>query len=496
MRTKFRRLLGSAVVLCLVITGLMVGPSSAVRANGAIGCTQPWWPTSGQLSTYHVSNSGYEASFSFTLTKEQRDNLRCVSAVLEIDFQLHGFLVPPEWDRYVVYSTDLPGAIHDVAASDVNPFGATPAVTRIHTSLLEYDRVYHATLVWPNEPYPFGVQPIPGQQPSVSINWVPSYWADWNINFIEKAVCEAFRKRGGDAWCIFPYQGPKDATVWLRDEVTGLPGGRLLFDGSRVKRFGSWVGSSYPSVPTLPMLGESFSFLPYLPVVNTSPHPLGADFNRDGIADIYAFNKRDAGSGKTVYFILDGRDPTRTLRVGATLFGHTDEHWSFAGGPDFNGDAIPDIYAFNKRDAGSGKTVYFVLNGNAPDQILQVGATPFGHTDANWSFGPGPDFNRDGKPDLYAFNRRDAGSSKTVYFVLNGRNPEHVLQVGATHFGWTDSNWSLSAGPDWNGDATPDFYAFNKQDVGTGHTVYYVLDGRDPARQAAGGPTAVYVDER
>lgn len=208
----------------------------------------------------------------------------------------------------------------------------------------------------------------------------------------------------------------------------------------------------------------------------------GPDFNHDGTPDLYAFNKKDVGSGKTIHVILDGKSPDRVIQVGGSPFGHTDEHWSFAPGSDFNGDGKPDIYAFNKRDAGSGKTVHFVLDGTYPERVLQVGGTPFGHTDEHWSFWPGADWNRDGKPDIYAFNKRDQESGKTVYFVLNGRNPEQVLQVGATAFGWTDANYTFMPGPDFNHDGTPDFYGFNRKDEGSGKTVFFIMNGKDPSQ--------------
>lgn len=450
------------LVALLVASSIVAVPSST--ANAAT-CPGPTAPTTGSLSTTHFPGGSYKANFSFVLTQPQRDSLICVGDYLEIDFHLKGFYVPSEWDDYTIVETNLPGAIHDVAYTD--PANEpTPGVTRIYTRQLEVGKQYSVTLEW-NELDPYGWA-------YVWIGWVPSRWANF-FSPNESVSCNVVgHGTGNDAWCIFGYASEM---VTLRQSI-GLPQGRPTFNGAQTYWFSPQGNHSSPSPLSSPPVEEPPSTSPPAP-----PNPLGPDFNHDGTADVYAFNKRDAGSGKTVYFILDGRDPTQTLRVGATAFGWLDDNWSIAAGPDFNGDAIPEIYAFNRRDAGSGKTVYFILNGNAPDQFLRIGATPFGWTDANWNFGSGPDFNGDGKPELYAFNRRDVGTGKTVYYVLNGNNPEHQLQVGVTPFGYTDANWSFSGGPDWNGDGTPELYAFNKQDAGSGHTVYFVLNGRDPAQQ-------------
>lgn len=220
------------------------------------------------------------------------------------------------------------------------------------------------------------------------------------------------------------------------------------------------------------------------------------DWNGDNTPDFVAINKHDANSGRTVYYVLDGVLPERVVQVGATAFGWTDEHWVFKVGPDFNRDGRPEIYAFDRRDEGTGRTVVFILDGVSPERVLLISRTPFGFTDANWDFAPGPDFNRDDVPDLYAFNKHDTGSGRTVHYVLNGRNPEQVLQVGGSAFGWLDSNWSLFPSRDRNHDGTPDFYAINRRDSGSGKTVFYVLDGTAPERVMIVGATAFsFTDE-
>lgn len=211
-------------------------------------------------------------------------------------------------------------------------------------------------------------------------------------------------------------------------------------------------------------------------------NPWLGDWNHDGQPDFFAFDKHDGGSGKTVYFVLNGFNPAQMLQVGATPFAWTDANWSFAPGYDFNRDGLPELYAFNKHGA-NGKTDYAVLNGRDPGgPPVQSGATAFGWTGANHTFMPGPDWNRDGMWDIYAFNKRDTGSGRTVYFVLDGRDPARFLQIGATAFGWTADNYVFMPGPDWNHDGRPDLYAFDKQDGGSGHSTYFVMDGRDPAR--------------
>ncbi len=102
----------------------------------------------------------------------------------------------------------------------------------------------------------------------------------------------------------------------------------------------------------------------------------------------------------------------------------------------------PDIYAINRRDAGSGKTAYHVINGANPSQFLRNAGTVLHQTDSNWDFDVA-DYNKDGTPDIYAINRRDAGSGKTAYHVINGANPSQFLQNTPTILHQTDFLFSF-----------------------------------------------------
>jgi hypothetical protein len=141
---------------------------------------------------------------------------------------------------------------------------------------------------------------------------------------------------------------------------------------------------------------------------------------------------------------------------------------------------VPDLYAVSKKDAGSGRTAYHIINGASPYHILQSAPTALHQTDDNWEFEVA-DHNRDGMPDLYAITRYDPGSGRTAYHVLNAPNPSQYLVHAATALHPTDQNWDFEVA-DYNRDGVPDLYAVNKQDCGSGRTAYHVLNGTNPGQ--------------
>ena len=145
------------------------------------------------------------------------------------------------------------------------------------------------------------------------------------------------------------------------------------------------------------------------------------DYNRDGKLDLYAIARQGA-SGKTEVHVLNGADGFQTfLTHTATALSQTGagNDWAFDVA-DYNRDGVLDLYAFSKQGA-SGKTEVHVLNGaDGYQSFLTHLATGLHQTgsDLSWTFDLG-DYNGDGTLDLYAIARQ-GGSGRTEAHVLDG----------------------------------------------------------------------------
>lgn len=204
-----------------------------------------------------------------------------------------------------------------------------------------------------------------------------------------------------------------------------------------------------------------------------------ADFNRDGVSDMYSIKKVGA-SGRTEVHILNGANGFKSYLLNvATILGQTGTNnaWEFKLA-DFNRDSRPDLYAIKKQGVGS-RVEIRVLNGaNNFQTYLFSGQTALGPIaiDYSWNFDLG-DSNGDGNPDLYAF-KKVSGTGKTEVQVLNavGGFRNYLLSRPAI-LGQTGSNnaWDFKVG-DFNRDGVLDVYAIKK--VGAnGRTEVHVLNG-------------------
>lgn len=214
------------------------------------GCGQ-YWPSKGIFQTtreaYEVPSDNplgnrnldnYGAVLTFRLTQAEKDDLLCVGEYLEIDFHLFGLATPAEWDAYTV-STNIPGAVHDTAATD-SADQATPGLTYIRVSDLIVNHDYYAgisfTGLWPNN----------DGKPRVSFEWVPSRWAS---TIPEIAFCKEFRILG-DAMCIFGITRAFLSHGYTHQEYGARES--LVFDGFRFWEFGSAGPSPMPTIPAAP----------------------------------------------------------------------------------------------------------------------------------------------------------------------------------------------------------------------------------------------------
>jgi len=158
-----------------------------------------YWPSEWVVSTARSSNDTFKFGFAFRLDQAEIDAITCADEYLEIDFRLHDFGLPPNFDEYAV-SSDLPGALHDVNFRDQSP---TPAVTRVRTDLLTADQTYRTWIEfqWPDA----------AADAAVSIDVVPSHWSgvhrwpDGGPGQLanEHAACAIGLVTRNGAWCVF-----------------------------------------------------------------------------------------------------------------------------------------------------------------------------------------------------------------------------------------------------------------------------------------------------
>lgn len=205
-----------------------------------------------------------------------------------------------------------------------------------------------------------------------------------------------------------------------------------------------------------------------------------ADFNRDGVDDLYAIYKAGA-SGRTEVHVLNGATSFQTFLLhAASALGVTSggDRWMFKVG-NYDGDGIPDLFAIDRTGA-SGRTDVHVLTGAssytqfAANIRTALGATG---TDSSWDFAMG-DLDRDGRSDLFAIAKLGQGSGRTEVHVLSGASIyQSFILHRATPLGTTGSDgaWTFKVG-EADGDGYPDLYSIGRMGQ-SGRTEVHILSG-------------------
>jgi len=309
------------LVTTFAATGAVMGVSAAHAADTSFllpadqhylaDCGR-FWPSTGYFQTTHISGDNYVATLDFKMTQSQINSLECVSPYLELDFHIFGFSTPSEWDRYSV-STNIPGAIHDVATMDYALNDATPGLTRIRAADLQAGTEYHADVIF-NQP----LVPANGS-PRVSIEWVPSYWAS---SVAEQGFCALWRQSMGDAECVFG-----KTRVYLSHAYNNNVS--LIFDGYRWWEFSSATPTS--STPPSTDIAPS-------PAPAPSSNPFGSLDEAGSVADQAKVRVRgwaidpDTTSSITVHIYIDGAYAGATTAnmsrpdIGAAYPGYGNNH--------------------------------------------------------------------------------------------------------------------------------------------------------------------------
>src|SRR6266566_1040606 len=203
-----------------------------------------------------------------------------------------------------------------------------------------------------------------------------------------------------------------------------------------------------------------------------------ADFNGDGIPDLFGIKTSNTGTGSVEVHVLDGatRYQSFLLQTGTPIGaadGAANFGWAVA---DFNGDGIPDLFGIKTSNTGTGSVEVHVLDGATRYQsfLLQTG-TPIGAADGAANFGWAvADFNGDGIPDLFGIKTSNTGTGSVEVHVLDGatRYQSFLLQTG-TPIGAANFGWGMG---DFNGDGMADLFGIKATSTGTKTLEIHVLD--------------------
>jgi hypothetical protein len=207
-----------------------------------------------------------------------------------------------------------------------------------------------------------------------------------------------------------------------------------------------------------------------------------ADFNHDGILDLYCLKKTNTGTGTLEVHVLNGTKAFQSfiLQTGTALNADDAAANFVFGVADFNGDGITDLYCIKRTNTGSKKLEVHVLNGADNFQtFLLHAATALDASDvANFDFAVA-DFDYDGHPDLYCLKKTNTGTGTLEVHVLNGADnfKTFLLHTGsALQAADAAANFVFAVG-DYDNDGHPDVFCLKKTNASSGTLEVHVLNG-------------------
>ncbi|WP_369930813.1 FG-GAP repeat domain-containing protein [Xanthomonas sp. NCPPB 2632] len=198
-------------------------------------------------------------------------------------------------------------------------------------------------------------------------------------------------------------------------------------------------------------------------------------------ADLYWINTVNTGSGRTEVHVLDAGSGYTTYKLHAATalaLGNTDQ-WSFALG-DANGDGKTDVYAISRYGNGTPNVEVHILDGSTNySTFLGHYSTGLGAVQGGlaFTFDIG-DYNNDGKPDLYVFQKAGGASGHTEVHIFNGadgfstRLLDAVMPMAPTG---SDDAWEFHVAANAGNNGKPDIVAIAKQNGAS--TEVHVVSG-------------------
>jgi hypothetical protein len=182
--------------------------------------------------------------------------------------------------------------------------------------------------------------------------------------------------------------------------------------------------------------------------------PAACDFNGDHVSDILW---RDANTGDTVAFLMNGGSVASTVE-----FGGVSQVWQVAGIGNFNGTGTSSILW---RNTVSGDDAIYNLSDGTVSSITNIG--PIGTA---WAVVGVGDFNGDGTDDLLWRNAITGGD------VISNMHAGTIASM--TDIGGVGTAWTVAGTGDFNGDGTTDLLWRN---TASGDTVIFSMNGSSVA---------------
>ena len=213
---------------------------------------------------------------------------------------------------------------------------------------------------------------------------------------------------------------------------------------------------------------------------------LVADFDRDGVPDLYFIKRRNTGTNSIEVHVLSGASNYQqfTLHTGTPLAQAEDANGDFFLA-DFDRDGVPDLYFIKRRNTGTNSIEVHVLSGasNYQQFTLHTGTPLAQAEDANGDFFVGH-FDRDGVPDLYFIKRRNVGSNSIEVHVLSGASnyQQFTLHTGTPLAQAEDANGDFFVA-DFDRDGVDDLYFIKRRNTGTNSIELHVVSGASNYQQ-------------
>ncbi|MEX1028185.1 MAG: Ig-like domain-containing protein [Candidatus Paceibacterota bacterium] len=166
------------------------------------------------------------------------------------------------------------------------------------------------------------------------------------------------------------------------------------------------------------------------------------------------------------------------LAPSPTVLHQTDATWEFQVA-DWNGDGTADIFAFDKTGAvvnGTQRTDLHIINGSGAYQTFEEHIiTVLPATNSNWELLLG------GNNDIVAVKKNGTGTNTTEVHVPTATNgfQSYFLQT-STALHETNANWQFEF-KDMTGDGNDDLVAIATNGTGSGRTEVHVLTGLQEA---------------
>ena len=207
----------------------------------------------------------------------------------------------------------------------------------------------------------------------------------------------------------------------------------------------------------------------------TGPRPgPGGALSGSPPADLAGVVMNGAGTGRVELHVTSASNYRQFIEHEATPLPQASRATGSYAYADYDGDGRPDLFFFARGSTGSGRLEVHVLSGASDFQsyLLQT-PTPITSKDADDFVLREGDFDRDGRPDLYAIKVRGTAGRAEVH-VLSGASRYQQFVVQRRTPAAVDPAADFQVG-DYDGDGRADVFLIARSNTGTRSTEVHVL---------------------